>query len=367
MKVKLRSQPQVASLRMLLLLALLGAAMALRTLPPKRSLDTMAGFFPESSTPAPLPKVQCWVFNVEFMNCTWDNSSGPQSTNLTLYYWYREPRKECGQYIFTGSITSGCWFGSEDIDIYKNFNLDLLAPGEAGRHSKQEIKLQDQVIPWAPDNLTVSNVSDSQLELNWTNSYKAMCLEHLVQYKSDIDSGWTEQTVQQRQQFVLPSVDGHKLYTFRVRSRFSPYCGNAQQWSQWSHVVQWGGRRPREQPSLPLLETVLIPLGLLTGFIILITMLTRLERVWVILMPRIPNLKSLDDLVTTHQGNFSTWSGVSKGLAESLQPDYSERLCHVSELPPKTGAQAEGCEVSPCSQHSPYWVPPPSYSLDPEP
>ncbi|XP_072482760.1 cytokine receptor common subunit gamma isoform X2 [Notamacropus eugenii] len=360
MKVKLSSQSkQSTSLKMLLLLALLGVATGLGTLDPRRSQDSMAA-------PTPLPKVECWVFNGEFMNCTWDSSSGPQSTNLTLYYWYSDPPKECSQYLFAGDITTGCWFGKKDIEMYNNFNVELRAPGRR-LHFNQEMKLQDLVIPWAPDNLTVYSVNDSQLELNWTSSYKALCLQHLVQYKSNIDASWTEQYVHQRLQFSLPSVDEHKLYTFRVRSRFRPYCGNAQQWSQWSPVVQWGGRRPRDRPSMPVLETVLVPLGLLTGFIFLITMLTRLERVWVILMPRIPNLKSLDDLVTTHQGNFSTWSGVSKGLAESLQPDYSERLCHVSELPSKTGAQAEGSGGSPCSQHSPYWAPPPCYSLDPEP
>ncbi|XP_074133386.1 cytokine receptor common subunit gamma [Sminthopsis crassicaudata] len=359
MKVKLRFQSkQSGSPRMLLLLVLQGVAVGLGTPAPQRSQDAL------TALPRPLPKVECWVFNVEFMNCTWERSSGPQSTNLTLYYWYRDPPKECSHYLFTGALTSGCWFGSEDINIYDNFNVELRAPG---RHSKQEMKLQDLVIPWAPDNLTVYSENDSQLELHWTSSYKATCLQHLVQYRSNLDSDWMEQSVHQRQQFGLPSVDEHKLYKFRVRSRFSPYCGNAQQWSQWSPTVLWGGRSPREQPSLPVLETVLVPLGLLTGFIFLITMLTRLERVWVILMPRIPNLKSLDDLFTTHQGNFSTWSGVSKGLAESLQPDYSERLCHVSELPPKAGAQAEGPGGSPCSQHSPYWAPPPSYSPDPEP
>ncbi|XP_074058759.1 cytokine receptor common subunit gamma [Macrotis lagotis] len=357
MKVKLRSQSkQSSSPRMFLLLALLGMSIGLDTLTAQRSQDTM-------TNPEPLPMVQCWVFNVEFMNCTWDGSSGPQSTNLSLYYWYRDPPKECSHYLFAGAITSGCWIGSEDIDIYDNFNVELRAPG---RHFKQEMKLKDLVIPWAPDNLTVSSVNDSQLELSWTGSYKAICLQHLVQYKSDIDSSWTEQAVHQMQQFVLPSVDEHKLYTFRVRSRFSPYCGSAKEWSPWSPVVQWGSKSPRDQPSLTLLETVLVPVGLLTGFIFLIAMLTRLERVWVILMPRIPTLKNLDDLLTTHQGNFSTWSGVSKGLAESLQPDYSERLCLVSELPQKAGAQTEGSGGSPGSQHSPYWTPPPCYNPDPE-
>lgn len=38
----------------------------------------------------PLPEVQCFVFNVEYMNCTWNSSSEPQPTNLTLHYRYEK-------------------------------------------------------------------------------------------------------------------------------------------------------------------------------------------------------------------------------------------------------------------------------------
>ena len=40
----------------------------------------------------PLPEVQCFVFNVEYMNCTWNSSSEPRPTNLTLHYWYEKGR-----------------------------------------------------------------------------------------------------------------------------------------------------------------------------------------------------------------------------------------------------------------------------------
>lgn len=40
----------------------------------------------------PLPEVQCFVFNIEYMNCTWNSGSEPQPTNLTLYYWYEKGR-----------------------------------------------------------------------------------------------------------------------------------------------------------------------------------------------------------------------------------------------------------------------------------
>lgn len=55
-----------------------------------------------SVPPRPLPEVQCFVFNVEYMNCTWNSSSEPQPTNLTLHYryekggWVAQERKEGG-------------------------------------------------------------------------------------------------------------------------------------------------------------------------------------------------------------------------------------------------------------------------------
>lgn len=45
----------------------------------------------------PLPKVQCFVFNVEYMNCTWNSSSELQPTNLTLHYWYEKGRGDIAQ------------------------------------------------------------------------------------------------------------------------------------------------------------------------------------------------------------------------------------------------------------------------------
>ncbi|ELK15656.1 Cytokine receptor common gamma chain [Pteropus alecto] len=257
----------------------------------------------------PLPEVQCFVFNVEYMNCTWNSSSELQPTNLTLHYWYEnldhDKIKECGHYLFSSEITSGCWLQKEEIRLYHTFVVQLQDPQEPRRHTVQKLKLQDLVIPWAPENLTVHKLSESQLELNWNNTYLDKCLEHLVQYRSDRDRSWTEQSVEHRQSFSLPSVDAQKFYTFRVRSRHNPLC---------------------ENPLLFALKAMLIPLGSMGLIVSLICVYCWLERT----MPRIPTLKNLEDLVTEYQGNFLAWSGVSKGFAESLQPDYSERLCHVS-------------------------------------
>ncbi|KAI5941196.1 cytokine receptor common subunit gamma [Manis javanica] len=331
-------------LRSLLFLQLLLLVVGLNAMLPTPigNEDITADFFLTSRLPGtlsvpirPLPEVQCFVFNVEYMNCTWNSSSEPQPTNLTLYYWYKnsddDKVRECGHYLFSEEITSGCWLQKEEIHLYQTFVVQLQDPQEPKRQAIQMLKLQDLVIPWAPENLTLRNLSESQLELSWSNRYLDHCLEHLVQYRSDWDRSWTEQSVDYRHSFFLPSVDGQKLYTFRVRSRYNPLCGSAQHWSEWSRPIHWGSTTSKENPSLFALEAVLIPLSSMGLIIGLICVYCWLERA----MPRIPTLKSLEDLVTEYHGNFSAWSGVSKGLAESLQPDYSERLCHVSEIPPK--------------------------------
>ncbi|KAB1252469.1 Cytokine receptor common subunit gamma [Camelus dromedarius] len=353
-------------------LPLLGVGLNPTVLTPNGNEDSTTGFF-LTSTPSgtlsvstlPLPKVQCFVFNVEYMNCTWNSSSEPQPTNLTLHYWYKNPDdgkvQECGHYLFSEGITSGCWLGKEEIRLYETFVVHLQDPQEPRRQDEQMLKLQDLVIPWAPENLTLRNLSESQLELSWSNRYLDHCLEHLVQYRSDRDRGWTEQSVYHRQSFSLPSVDAQKFYTFRVRSRYNPLCGSAQHWSDWSHPIHWGSNTSKENPLWFALEAVLIPLGSMGLIVSLICVYCWLERT----MPRIPTLKNLEDLVTEYHGNFSAWSGVSKGLAESLQPDYSERLCHVSEIAPKGKTLGEGPGGSPCSQRSPYWAPP-CYTLKPE-
>lgn len=228
------------------------------------------------------------------------------------------------------------------------------------------------VIPWAPENLTLRNLSEFQLEVTWKSSLSEKCLEHLVQYRSNLDHSWTEQSVERRNSLSLPSVDGQKLYIFRVQSRFNPLCGSSQLWSEWSHPIQWGsndlrrrGSRAPRMPveNFPLFMWEIIPLGSMALIIgLLICIYCFLKRA----MPRIPTLKNLEDLVTEYHGNFSAWSGVSKGLAESLQPDYSERLCQASEIPPKGGALVEGPSSSPCIQHGPYWLPPSCYTMKPE-
>ncbi|EHB16327.1 Cytokine receptor common gamma chain [Heterocephalus glaber] len=197
---------------------MLGLGLNSMVLKPSGNEDTTADSFLTSETPGslnistlPLPEVQCFVFNGEYMNCTWKRSSEPQPTNLTLLYGYKNSDKvqECGHYLFSKEITSGCWLPENEIHLYETFIVRLQDPREPRRQMEQKLKLQDLVIPWALEKLTLRNLSEYHLELSWNNRYPwGCCLQHLVQYQRDRDTSWTEQQVDHKQSFSLPSVDG---------------------------------------------------------------------------------------------------------------------------------------------------------------
>ncbi|XP_068019704.1 cytokine receptor common subunit gamma [Melanerpes formicivorus] len=296
------------------------------------------------------PGVDCVVFNEEYMTCTW-GSRETLTANYSLHYWYKGslPAVECQQYLQAQGVRVGCHFNKSEIIQFLPFHV-LLNASLNGRTltSSKVMELQNLVKPGAPVNLTIRNMSGNQLELSWTSPYRnADCLEHAVKYKSNKDTSWTEYRVK-RDIFSFPSVDYEKYYTFYVRSKINTFCGNTQLWSEWSVPVVWGSNATsngmaEEQPHWFWIHTVLIPIASCLLLLILVVLLVRMERVWVILMPRIPNpSKKFDELFITHNGNFQEWVGVPKDFVESFKPNYSENICYVSELSSR-------------DSHEPFW------------
>uniref|UniRef100_A0A8V0Z5Q4 Interleukin 2 receptor subunit gamma n=1 Tax=Gallus gallus TaxID=9031 RepID=A0A8V0Z5Q4_CHICK len=289
---------------------------------------------------SPSPKgVECILFNEEYMTCTW-GSGQTLTANYSLYYWYENklPVVECQQYLWDRSVRIGCRFEQSEIIQFQAFYVRVNAScnGQTLEIPSNRMELQNLVKPEAPVNLTIHNMSGNQLQLTWSSPYpKEQCLEHVVKYKSNKDTSWTNQEVK-GVIFSFPSVDYEKYYTFYVRSKINNYCGNTQLWSEWSVPVFWGNnstskgssgperprspRRPRsvltvsprlvagvaeEQLQWFWIHTVLIPIASCLLLLVLVVLLVRMERVWVIIMPRIPNpSKNFDDLFITHNGDF---------------------------------------------------------------
>ncbi|XP_054695972.1 cytokine receptor common subunit gamma isoform X1 [Grus americana] len=291
------------------------------------------------------PGVECVLFNEEYMTCMW-GSREMLTTNYSLYYWYenKPPVVECKHYLQDRGISIGCRFHQSEIIQFQAFHVLINASlgGRTLEIRSEHMELQDLVKPDAPVNLTIRNMSNNQLQLTWTSPYpKAHCLEHAVKYKSNKDTSWTQVHPVKGDVFSFPSVDYEKYYTFYVRSKINIYCGSTQLWSEWSVPVVWGSNATskgtvEEQPHWFWIHTVLIPVASCLLLLVLVILLVRMERVWVILMPRIPNpSKNFDELFITHKGNFQEWAGVPKDVMESFKPNYSENICYVSELPPK--------------------------------
>ncbi|XP_065499492.1 cytokine receptor common subunit gamma isoform X1 [Caloenas nicobarica] len=320
------------------------------------------------------PGVECVVFNEEYMTCRW-GSRETLTANYSLYYWYenRSPVVECKRYLQDQGISVGCHFNQSEIIEFETFRV-LVNASLGGRTldiPSEPMELQDLAVkPAAPVNLTICNMSSNQLQLTWTSPYpKAQCLEHAVKYKSNKDTSWTEHQVK-GDVFSFPSVDYEKYYTFYVRSKINSYCGSTQLWSEWSVPVVWGSNSTskdvvEEQLHWFWIHTVLIPIASCLLLLVLVVLLVRMERVWVILMPRIPNpSKNFENLFITHNGNFQEWAGVPKDIVESFKPNYSENICHVCELPPKESYEplwessnhppVTTSALSVPSEHSPY-------------
>ncbi|KFP75384.1 Cytokine receptor common subunit gamma, partial [Acanthisitta chloris] len=308
--------------------------------------------------------VECVFFNEEYMTCMWGNTE-VLTVNYSLYYWYenRSPMVECKHYLQDQGINVGCHFSKNESIQFQPFRVLLNASLDDGtlEFPSKRLELQDLVKPEAPVNLTIRNMSNNQLQLTWASPYpKAKCLEHSVKYKSNKDTDWTELPVHGNV-FSLPSVDYEKYYTFYVRSKINKFCGSTLLWSEWSVPMVWGSNSTEngtveEQLHWFWIHTVVIPIASSLILLVFVVLLVRMERVWVILMPRIPNpSKNFDELFITHNGNFQEWAGVPKDVMESFKPNYSENICYVSELPPKDSNEP----LWESSNHSPPAMPGP--------
>ncbi|NWV37450.1 IL2RG protein, partial [Grantiella picta] len=319
--------------------------------------------------------VECVLFNEEYMTCLW-GSREKLTVNYSLYYWYKNTtsdKVECKHYLHDQGVRIGCHFNQSELIQFQPFYVLVNASvgGKTTEIPSKRMKLEDLVKPGAPVNLTIRNMSNNQLQLTWATPYpKAKCLEHAVKYKSNKDTSWTELPVN-GDVFSLPSVDYEKYYTFYVHSKVNKYCGNTELWSEWSVPVVWGSNSTskgmvEEQLHWLGIHTVMVPIAFCLLLLVLVILLVRMERVWVILMPRIPNpSKNFDELFITHNGNFQEWAGVPKDVLESFKPNYSENICYVTELPPKDSHEPlwdssnqplppmPGPPAAP-SEHSPY-------------
>ncbi|KAF7237438.1 Cytokine receptor common subunit gamma [Varanus komodoensis] len=277
-------------------------------------------------------QVECIVYNMDYLICDWGSKQRP-AANHSLYYWYtnsNEPMKECKNYLQKDGVNVGCRIS--DINIYLDFNIRVNA-SQDDVIPTEPIQLLNHVKPNPPVNLTLRELDNHQLLLEWNSTYRyPRCLEHRVKFKSNKDPAWMVQGTTTTT-FSMPSVDPNKTYTFFVSSKVSTQCGMTDLWSDLAGPLVWG--KEGETPRSFWMESILAPVVSILVLLVLLVALIHTERVRLVLMPKIPNpSKKFEELFTAYQGNFSEWAGFSKDTMESFKPIYCESICHVNELVP---------------------------------
>ncbi|KAJ1196699.1 hypothetical protein NDU88_000564 [Pleurodeles waltl] len=287
------------------------------------------------------------------------NTQGRPEVNCSLFYWYSDNETfvvECQRYLQEGGINTGCWFGAAELRYFRAFHIRVNGSlgGEEVVIPTKEMRLQNLVKPDPPVNLTIMNITNSQLLLRWDSSYNRNCVEFKVKYTSNKETEYTELQVNNQFEFSYPSVDPEKYYTFYVSAKVYTMCASTNLWSDWSAPIHWGKKPTKEPGGFLTTQNISIICFSVLLFIICALALLRIERIWVIILPRVPNPgKNFEELFITHNGNFSEWTGVPKDALESLKPTFNESICYVSELPLHQGSGQPNAHVQKTSSTFP--------------
>uniref|UniRef100_A0A670YSB9 Type I cytokine receptor cytokine-binding domain-containing protein n=1 Tax=Pseudonaja textilis TaxID=8673 RepID=A0A670YSB9_PSETE len=310
-----------------------------------------------------LPTVDCVCHNEDYVICDWGGQQKPDR-NYSFYFWYQDVSKpsECKDYIQKDRLNVACQFSN--CNLFMRFGLREKA-GQARLLCPPEPHLHPLLVrAGKPFNLTFRNLSNHQLLLTWDTPYKRpICLQHSVRFKSNKD------TEKGPLFFQIPSVDPEKRYVFYVKSKVKNNCASTNLWSEESSPAFWGKAvTSTSSPLSSLFQTVVIPLASFLILMLLLVALLQMERVRVVLMPRIPNpSKKFEELFTAYQGNFSEWAGISKCTAESFKPNYYENICAITELLPSGGYLSVSSEPTAKSGGPPDPLPDPPPKASPDP
>ncbi|XP_075115183.1 cytokine receptor common subunit gamma [Leptodactylus fuscus] len=280
------------------------------------------------------PDLQCSLNKIKVLTCLW-NEQNNLNDNYTFYFWYsgdKSKAKQCPNYLVANRKIFGCQFPV--TMTFRTFTVMLNSTNQRLPTTREFEKLQDWVKMDPPSNLHVENTSSLELRLTWEQSYGSFasrCMTYQVQHRNMASDKWTVKDATSPL-FILPSYDPKEMYTFQVRSQINKDCAYSKYWSDWSQAVTWGRNITvsEEQPSTFMKAYVILVVTFL--LLVVVVLVIRTDRVWLILVPQIPNPgKKFENLFTVHNNNFQDWLGISKEAVDNLKTNYSESLCSVTE------------------------------------
>ncbi|XP_040190356.1 cytokine receptor common subunit gamma [Rana temporaria] len=281
-------------------------------------------------------EVDCIMNTVKVLTCTW-NRPHPPTENYTFIYREDSTGSQavpCPEYLAVNHMNIGCKLSISQP--YTSFIVELSGSASGSSIRKKFQKHQDYVKMDPPYNLTTETTNNLELILRWDQSLgiiPELCVVYRVRHRSTASDSWTERNASQNMS-SLPSFDTCQNYTFQVKSQIGA-CANSLMWSEWSAGVTWArnatvcDQQPLTKPSSKFMHTA-IPVVLTLLLVVIFLAVIGQERIWVILVPQIPNPgKKFEELI--NGCNVQEWVGVSKEAVEKMKLNYTETFCTVTE------------------------------------
>ncbi|XP_062393176.1 cytokine receptor common subunit gamma-like [Sardina pilchardus] len=282
---------------------------------------------------APPTEVSCYVANLDYINCTWNQPNAPD-LNYSFYANYQGcGQEECAQYLVGDEGQRvGCRLAYMEPERFRQLETSLRAPGHCSVDKKHNLKETVKLNP--PTNLKL-RWEEKALSLTWdvrAGYNRAICIHSRVQY--GLNDKWQNPTelAPGVMSFRLDYPSNSSQHMFRVQVRLDG-CGSSE-WSKWSPLVVWGNRTDsRRAPPAVSGVSLILYMSVAAAILILLTcLLVHNERLRVTLIPVVPTPgKNLTELMDTYNGNVEKWLHISKELQEGLKPTFTERPYSVRE------------------------------------
>ncbi|XP_030316345.1 granulocyte-macrophage colony-stimulating factor receptor subunit alpha-like [Calypte anna] len=198
----------------------------------------------------------CVIFNVSFMNCTWDVSETASGDTQYYLYWNtseKEDFTECQNYIKDNcGRHTGCRF--QNVTIEKNkatFLVNGSRSGQSIQLYKKKIVLYriEKLTP--PLNVTVNCTEAShRCEIRWqpprtshVKRHHCFKYEIVIENKADPEKNIKTTSKTERSiignSYVFESFSAEKRYSVKIRATDNG-CLVSSHWGEWSTPVEFG-------------------------------------------------------------------------------------------------------------------------------
>ncbi|XP_074950580.1 granulocyte-macrophage colony-stimulating factor receptor subunit alpha-like isoform X1 [Phalacrocorax aristotelis] len=223
----------------------------------------------------------CVIFNVSFMNCTWDVGRTASGDTQYFLYWKtsglfypttsgKEDFTECQNYTEDNcGRHTGCRFQNVTIENTKaHFLVNVSRSGQTIRSYEKMIILYKIEKLTPPLNVTVNCTEASHgCEIRWqpprtshVKRYACFKYEIVIENKADPENinttSKTERNVSGNS-YIFGSFSAGKRYSVKIRATDNN-CLVSRSWGEWSTPVEFGKEQLRSTSSYTLFLTPVV-------------------------------------------------------------------------------------------------------------